>query len=201
MADIEKLRKNLESQGYTTNFFSTKEEAANYLCEALHDETIGIGGSMTVDAMELYDRLRENNTVYWHWKWEDKAAALAGAAAANVYLCSVNGVAETGELVNIDGTGNRLAASVYGKKKVYLVIGTNKIVPTLDAAIYRARNIAAPMNTRRFGFTTPCAVGKEMKCYDCSHPQRICKGMQIFLRKMNGVEECEVVIVDEALGY
>lgn len=200
MANIENLRKNLESNGYTTSFFATKEEAADYICGALSGETVGIGGSMTVESMGIYDRLQENNTVYWHWK-QDKATALAGAAAAEVYICSVNGVAETGELVNIDGTGNRLAASTYGKKKVFLVIGTNKVVPTLEDAISRARNIAAPMNTRRFQFTTPCAVGKEMKCYDCSHPQRICKGLQIFLRKMGGVAQCEVVIVDEALGF
>ena len=172
MANIEKLRKNLESHGFTSSLFATKQEAADYLCQALTDTTIGIGGSMTVETMGLYERLSENNQVFWHWK-QEKTQALAGAAAADVYLCSVNGVAETGELVNIDGTGNRLAASVYGKKKVYLIVGTNKVVPTLEDAIFRARNIAAPLNTRRFGFSTPCAVGEEMKCYDCSHPQRI----------------------------
>ena len=200
MANIETLRKNLEAHGFETRFFATKQEAADYLCASLSGTTIGIGGSMTVDALNVYERLCEKNTVYWHWK-QDRAAALAGAAAAEVYLCSVNGAAETGELVNIDGSGNRLAASVYGKKKVCLIIGTNKVVPTLEDAIHRARNIAAPMNTRRFQLSTPCAAGEEMRCYDCSHPQRICRGLQIFLRKMNGVGECEVILVDEPLGY
>lgn len=199
MANIETLRKNLESHGFVTTCFATKEEAADHICASIQGTTVGIGGSMSVEQMGLYDRLRENNRVYWHWK-QDRQEALAGAAEAEIYLCSVNGVAETGEMVNVDGTGNRLAASTYGKKKVFLIIGTNKIAPTLHEAIARARNVAGPMNARRYNLDTPCATG-EMRCYDCNHPQRICRGMQIFLRKMSGVGECEVVIVEEALGF
>lgn len=99
-----------------------------------HGRTVGIGGSITVEELGVYPRLAEDNQVFWHWK-QDPAQARAQAGAAEVYLCSANGVSETGEIVNIDGTGNRLAASMYGKKKVYIIIGVNKVEPTLEQAI------------------------------------------------------------------
>ncbi len=101
----------------------------------------------------------------------------------DVFLTSVNGVAETGELVNIDGTGNRVAGSLFGHKKIYFVFGINKIELTLEKTIWRARNIAAPQNAKRFGYKTPCAV-KGDRCYDCSSPDRICNTLNIHFRKM-----------------
>jgi len=127
--------------------------------------------------------------------------ARAKANAADVYLTSLNGVAETGELINIDGDGNRLAATTFGNKKVYFVIGVNKIAPDFASALHRARNIAAPLNARRLSKKTPCAMGEEIKCHDCQSPDRICKGMTVFARKLGGVTEMEVVIINEELGY
>ena len=201
MANVEKLRANLERNGYKTSFFATGAEAADYLCNEIHGETVGFGGSMTLESLGLYERLAETNEVVWHWKSEDKPAAMEKARDTGIYLSSANAVSESGEIVNIDATGNRIAAMLYGHKKVYIVIGTYKIEESLDKAIHRARNIAAPLNCRRFKFSTPCAMGEEMRCYDCSHPQRICKGMTIVAQKMKGIGECEVVIIDEALGY
>jgi hypothetical protein len=100
------------------------------------------------------------------------------------YLTSVNAASETGELVNIDGTGNRIAASLFGHEKVCFVFGVNKIEPTLEKAIWRARNIAAPKNAKRFGLKTPCAVKGDC-CYDCSSPDRICNVLSIYQKKMN----------------
>jgi len=201
MVNIHVLREKLEQNGFKTKFFSSAADATDYLCAEIKGRSVGFGGSMTLMGMGLYERLAENNEVIWHWKSEDKAAALKKAVATDIYLSSANAVAESGEIVNIDGTGNRIAAMLYGHEKVYIVIGTNKIEKNLEKAIHRARNVAAPLNTRRFNLNTPCAVGQEIRCYDCSHPQRICKGMSVMARKMNGVGECEVVIIDEALGY
>lgn len=117
---------------------------------------------------------------------------------ADVYLTSVNGASETGELVNIDSTGNRVAGSLFGHRRVFFVFGTNKIESTLDRAIWRARNIAAPKNAKRFGFKTPCAV-KGDRCYDCASSERICNALTIYLRKMKNVET-EIVMIDEELG-
>lgn len=196
----EKLCENLAKKGFQTQCFSTAAQAADYLCQAIQGSTVGIGGSRTIDDMGLFERLSEHNEVAWHWK-QGPGETFARAAAADVYICSANAVSETGEIVNIDGSGNRLCGTLFGHKKVYIVIGTNKIQPDLEAAIHRARNVAAPLNAKRFGLSTPCAVSEEMRCYDCSSPQRICKGLLILWQKMNGVGECEVVIVDEALGF
>ena len=115
-----------------------------------------------------------------------------------VYLTSVNALAETGELVNIDGTGNRVAATLFGHEKVYFVIGQNKLAPTYDEALWRARTIASPKNARRLGMKTPCAV-KGDRCYDCRSPQRICRGLVVLWGPMMGME-AEVILVDEDLG-
>lgn len=200
MADIEKLCDNLKNNGYKTIFCADSAEAADYICSSLIGSTIGIGGSKTVEQLDIFDRLSESNEVAWHWK-QTPTEARSRAQSADIYICSANAVSETGEIVNIDGTGNRLAASIYGKKKVIFVIGVNKITPDLESAIYRARNIAAPLNARRFKLSTPCALSsKEMRCYDCNNPQRICRGLLVLMKKINGVEECEVVIVNENLG-
>ena len=116
-----------------------------------------------------------------------------------VYLTSANGLAETGEIVNIDGTGNRVSGMLFGHKKVYFVVGRNKLAPDYDGALWRARNIAAPKNAQRLGTRTPCAARGD-RCYDCKSPQRICRGLVVLWEAMKGCET-EVVLVDEELGY
>ena len=118
---------------------------------------------------------------------------------AQVYITSVNGLAETGELINIDGAGNRVAGTLFGHEKVYFVVGRNKLAPTYDQALWRARNIAAPKNAQRLKCKTPCAV-KGDRCYDCKSPDRICRGLVVLWEAMMGME-MEVVLVDEDLGY
>ena len=121
------------------------------------------------------------------------------ANGAEIYISSANGLAETGEIVNIDGTCNRIASIFYGHEKVYLVIGRNKLAKDFDGALHRARNVASPMNARRLGVRTPCAA-KGDRCYDCDSPERICRGLSVLWGKpMAG--EFEVVLVHEELGY
>ena len=195
MADLEKLRRNLEAEGFTVSCFGTAAQAADYLDAALDGKTIGIGGSVTIRDMGLAERLSTHARVYWHWN-ED---ALEQAASAQVYLTSVNGLAETGELINIDGTGNRVASGLYGHEKVYFVVGRNKIAPDYDAALWRARNIAAPKNAQRLQVRTPCAA-KGDRCYDCKSPDRICRALVVYWEKPKSMD-MEVVLIDEDLGY
>ena len=115
-----------------------------------------------------------------------------------MYLTSVNALAETGELVNIDGTGNRVAATLFGHEKVFFVIGRNKLAPTCDEAVWRARNVAAPQRAKQLGKKTPCAV-KCDRCYDCKSPERICRGLAVLWGPMMGMA-AEVLLVDEDLG-
>ena len=193
------LSENLRARGFAPAIFETKEAAAEYLLESIRGKTVGIGGSKTVEALDIYERLCESNTVRWHWK--DGPQVCAEATGAEVYLCSANGVSEQGELVNIDNTGNRVAATLFGPKKVYIVLGRNKIAPTLEAAIDRARNIAGPLNARRYNLRTPCAMAEEMRCYDCASPQRICRTLVIHMYKPKGLPECEVLLINEDLGF
>ena len=197
---LENLQTKLTAQGYTVRVFDTAAQAAEYLVESIHGKTVGIGGSMTIDAMDVYDRLSQDNQVFWHWKTPGPET-LAKAAQAQVYLSSVNGIAETGEIINIDGTGNRVAATLNDREKVVFITGINKVAEDFHQALWRARNIAAPLNARRLNRKTPCALKEEMKCYDCKSPERICNGLTVLWRKMGGVKECEVVLIQEELGY
>ncbi len=198
--NLEALQKNLEAKGFTYRYFDTADQAADYLEASIQGKTVGIGGSMTLKDMGIYARLCQHNDVAWHWEVPGPDT-LAKAAQAQVYLSSVNGIAETGEIINIDGTGNRIAATLYDREKVVLVAGVNKIAPTYDEALWRARNIAAPLNARRLNRQTPCALKEEMKCWDCKSPERICNGLTVLWRKLGGVKECEVVIIGQELGY
>lgn len=193
--DLEKLKKNLGDRGYRTSYFETAPEAAAYLNQEIDGVSVGIGGSVTVQQMKLYDTLSAHNQVLWHWADD----ALADVAAADVYLSSVNGLAETGEIINIDGSGNRLASTLFGHKKVYLIVGVNKIEPDYEKALWRARNIAAPLNAKRLQRKTPCAAGD--RCYDCSSPERICKALLVFWAKPNMAGDMEVVLVNQPLGF
>ena len=123
----------------------------------------------------------------------------AQAAGSEHYLLSANGIAETGEIINIDGAGNRVASAIYGHKKVWIIAGKNKLAPTYDEALWRARNIAAPKNAQRLHAKTPCAV-KADHCYDCKSPGRICRALTVLWGAMMG-SDMEVVLVNEDLGY
>ena len=121
------------------------------------------------------------------------------ARNTDVYLTTANGLAEPGEIINIDGAGNRVSESIFGHKKVYFVIGKNKLAEDYDKALWRARNIAGPKNAQRLGRKTPCAA-KGDRCYNCSSPDRICKVLSVFWGAPMGAD-CEVVLIKEDLGY
>ncbi len=199
MADLEKTRKKLENRGFRAHVFATGAEAADYLAQTLHNTCIGIGGSVTIDEIGVYDRLSADNDVIWRWKKPTPDSRERGAAA-ETFLCSANGVSETGEIVNIDGYGNRVAPTIYGPQRVFLVVGKNKIAPDLNAAIDRARNVAAPLNARRLNRHTPCAVG-EPRCHDCRSPEKICGVMTVFFMPPTSIKEFHVLLVNEDLGY
>ena len=202
--DLQNVINNLKARGFEAETFTTGKEAADWLCAKLDGKTIGIGGSQSVQQLGLDARLAEHNTIYWHWLPE-QAQQYGGvnavrdlAAKAEVYLTSANALSAQGQIINIDGAGNRIASTAYGHKEVYFLIGANKIAETFEAAMHRARNVAAPLNARRLGRKTPCAVG-ELKCHDCSSPERICNGFLTLERPMMGMK-MTVLLVEETLG-
>ena len=120
----------------------------------------------------------------------------------DVFLTSVNALSQTGEMVNIDGTGNRVAASLFGSQEVFFVLGVNKITPDLASAIYRARNVAAPLNSKKNKKSSlnPCTKLEE-KCYDCGSTDRICNALTIYYKKMRNMQTMEIIIINESLGF
>ena len=200
--NLAKTVQSLKNNGYKVSVFPTLKEADRYLNEQIDHTTVGIGGSMTIEALGSFKTLSTHNQVYWHWYPEDGVTpdeTRKKAMSAAIYLSSVNALSEDGEMVNIDGAGNRLASTLYGHEKVYLIAGANKICENLHKAIERAQNVAAPLNARRLHCKTPCAV-EDGHCYDCRSEERICSAMVIHYRKMTS-SDMEVILVEESAGY
>lgn len=196
------IKSNLKKRGFAVSLFDTASEASKYLNTVIDGKTVGFGGSVTLQEMELYDSLSAHNTCFWHWRMKEGTTAAEmrdQGNAAKIYLSSVNGIAESGEIINIDGTCNRVASTLYGHEKVYLVVGKNKIAENYEAALWRARNVAAPKNAQRLGVSTPCAA-KGDRCYDCASDARICRALTVLWEKPGGAD-IEIVLINEALGY
>ncbi|MBQ0041140.1 MAG: lactate utilization protein [Clostridiales bacterium] len=209
MADINKTIKSLEYNGYTVKRFDSAEAAAEWLDEVIDGAVVGFGDSKTIIKMELYRRLHSHNKCYDPNQSrgnEDVFHELGRRAmVCDVFLTSVNAMSETGEMVNIDGTGNRVAGSLFGHKVIYFIVGTNKIEPSLDAARERARNYAGPMNALKYDLPTPCVAHYkqtgEYKCFDCNCPERICNAEVIYRKRMSYLDDAIVVLIDEELGF
>ena len=206
--NLERTIKSLEQKFYTVRCFDSHEEATAYLDSQIDGKTVGFGDSRTIIDMKLYDKLSKHNIVYDPNQSTDNDGFLAIARkclTTEIYLTSVNAMAETGEMVNIDGTGNRVAGSLFGHEKVYFIVGTNKIESTLEEAVFRARNVAAPKNSLKYDLPTPCVANYKktgkLKCFDCRRPERICNGIITYMRKMNDIEDVEVILINKEMGF
>lgn len=199
---VEQLLINLRKRGFRAQFVKTADAAKLAVMNLVHSEqSVGIGGSMTIYDMNLYDALiKRGNKVFWHWKasFEKVDEERMKAVDADVYLTSSNAITHDGILVNTDGTGNRVSAMFYGPDTVIVVCGINKMAKDLQSAVNRVKNIACPLNGRRLGFNTPCALTG--KCTDCDSPQRMCNVTVLLERPTNG-KTVYIILVDEPLGY
>lgn len=195
--NLEKAIKNLEARGFGVQYFDTGALAADYIASQIHNSSVGIGGSKTAEALGLYELLEKDNSVYWHWRVPG-AETLNAALTADYYISGANAVSEDGEILNIDGRGNRVAATLYGHKKVFILAAVNKFRPDFASALDRARNIAAATNVSRFDVKTPCKI--DGKCHDCRAKDRICNALTVLWGPMMGMET-EVIIIGEELGY
>ena len=199
---FDKVSKNLARLGYSVSVYQNAADAAEYINSQLDGVSIGIGGSMTVLEMGLVDSLSLHNEVWCHSKKPDGMTVrevIEKERGCDVYISSVNGLSEDGEIINIDGTCNRVSDIFYGHTKVYLIIGKNKLAPDYDAALFRARNVAAPKNAKRLNKNTPCAKNAD-RCYNCQSSERICRGLTVLWTKPTSCEY-EIILVDENLGY
>ncbi len=195
---------NLKKNGFDAHFVEdvgmAKEMILNMI---LGYESFGVGGSDTVRSMNIVKELKiKGKVVYDHWeegltKEQDLDLRLR-QGRCDCFLCSANAISASGEIVNIDGIGNRVAAMSFGPKKVMIVAGVNKITPDLASAIKRAREIAGPLRAKSLGLATPCA--KTGKCTDCNSPQRICR-ITVILSRQPALTPISVVLINKQLGY
>lgn len=201
----EKLVGNLKQRHYEAFFCPTAQEAVEKITGMIPEgSSVTWGGSMTIRDMGLTKALHNKEGLdIWDrdlaQSREEAQEIYRRAFYADYYLSSVNAISEDGEIVNIDGNGNRVAAITFGPKRVILVVGINKVAQNLDAAISRARSLAAPVNMMRFAdLNTPCK--HDGMCHDCKSPDSICNYIQI-MRNSHPVGRHIVVIVGEELGY
>ena len=196
----EKVIKGLESRNMTGYYAETAEEALQKALSIIPEgATVTMGGGMSVHEIGLVKALSSGNYNFIDRdKAEDKRAAMLAAYDADFYLASVNAMTDDGVLVNIDGNSNRVSAIAQGPKKVLFIVGMNKVCSDTDAAMKRARNVAAPINAQRFGLSTPCSVTG--KCMDCKSPDTICCQFLI-TRFSRHKDRIHVILVGEALGF
>lgn len=200
--DMNRVIHAFQRNRYDVHVFHTAAEAAGYMDTVIDGTTVGFGDSETLRSLGLYDRLCSHNRVFDPKHPEagrDFTETARECMLTDIFVTSVNGASETGIMVNMDGMGNRAGASLFGHKKVFFVFGINKLRPTLEGAIERVRNEAAPKNAVRHGYTDTGCVGPDRRCHDCASPNRMCNAMVIYYKKMKRTE-AEVIIIEENLG-
>ncbi|MCR4757072.1 MAG: lactate utilization protein [Butyrivibrio sp.] len=192
--------KGIESRNMKGYYAATKEEALKIALEIIPESSsVTMGGAMSAHEIGLVDALKNGNYNFIDRdKAEDKRAAMLAAYDADYFLTSANAITEDGVMVNIDGNANRVSAIAQGPKHVVAIVGMNKVCPDVDAAMKRARNVAAPINAQRFGLNTPCA--KTGSCMNCKSPDTICCQFLI-TRFSRHVDRIHVILVNDNLGF
>jgi L-lactate utilization protein LutB len=198
------IEKNFRSRNINTSLFSKKEEAKDYVLSLIKDgDSIGYGGSLTVEETGILGELRNKNVLLYDRgkdgiSKEEKDAFQKKALAADVFISGVNAVTYAGCMYFVDGVGNRVAPIVYGPSRVILISGVNKLCPDDDYANKRVQNYAAPVNCVRLGRNTPCE--KTGLHVDCRSEGRICN---IYTKIDFSVdkERIHLVFINEELGY
>lgn len=195
----QKVIKGLESRNMSGYWAANKEEAlAQALAIIEEGNSVTMGGCMSAFEIGLVDALEEGNYTFIDRAKLDPREALLAAYDADVFLASPNAMTEDGILVNIDGNANRVSCIAQGPKKVIFIAGMNKVCVDQDAAMKRARNVAAPMNAQRFDIETPCK--KTGACADCKSMDTICCQFLI-TRFSKHPGRIHVILVNDDLGF
>lgn len=191
--------KGLKSRNMTGHYADSKEEALKLALELIPEgSTIAMGGCTSAHEIGLINALENGNYHYLDREKMDAREGLMAAYDADIFLSSANALTDDGILVNIDGNSNRVSCIAQGPKKVIFIVGINKVSSDLDAAMKRARNVAAPANAQRFDIKTPC---KETgKCFNCKSPDTICCQFLI-TRYSRHTDRIHVILVNENLGF
>ena len=199
----QKVIKGLESRNMTGYYAATKEEALKIALEIIPKHaTVTMGGAMSAREIGLVDAVKTDEYHFIEREnaktAEEKRAAMLEGYDADYFLCGANAITEDGVMVNIDGNSNRVSFICQGPKHVLCIVGMNKVCVDVDAAMKRARNVAAPINAQRFGLNTPCA--KTGSCMNCKSPDTICCQFLI-TRYSRHTDRIHVILVNEDLGF
>lgn len=200
---MQTVAESLKRNGFEAYTVATADEAKQKALSLIQpDWNVGVGGSMTIRQLGLVEELEAaGHKVWWHWTSpEEKSIVWENARKAEVYLASANAVTRAGQLVNIDGTGNRVASMIHGPAMVLTVVGSQKIVEGgLTAAIARIKQAACPPNASRLGLDTPCA--KTGKCNEAiCGDDCMCRAISMTNRPLRG-QRYVVILVEEQIGY
>jgi hypothetical protein len=200
---MERTVKALTSNYFDAHSFTNKESLINAVLHHITPKLkIGIGGSLSVRGIGLSERLAEIDVeILDHWKQgltkEEIGYIRLSQLTCDLFLSSANAITEKGDIVNIDGFGNRINAMTFGPKKVIIIAGYNKIVPDVNSALDRIKRIAAPLNAKRLNLPLPCA--ETGYCHDCKSEARICRVTSIIQRRPSGTD-VSVYLINEELG-
>ncbi len=192
----------LDRRHFAVDIVSDRKSACDFLLNHIDKgNTVSFGGSQTLAQIGILGALKENGFSVLDRDSAktpaERAEMMRQALLCDTFLMSANALSEDGHLVNMDGNGNRLAALLYGPKEVYVVVGMNKVVKTLDDAFARTRNLAAPENAQRFGLSAPCAITGQ--CQNCVSDDCICAQM-VVTRLSKPRNRIHVLLVLEDLG-
>ena len=193
----------LKKNGFEALYADSAKEAHDKVMSIVPKEAkVGVGGSITLKELGLVEALRERGNIIFiksnKKTMEEQIEIRKKALTIDTYLSSSNAITLQGQLLNIDSTGNRVAAMIFGPKKVIIIAGANKLVDTLEEAFARIRNIASPLNARRLNLNTPCALTG--KCTNCDSPDRICN-VTVILERRPKRSDITIILVGEHLGY
>lgn len=192
--DFSDLSKKLAHRGFIPVICKDKDEATQKILSIVPvDHTVGTGGSVTLAQLDVKNALAARGNVFFDRN------AYQSAAHADWFLSSANALTEGGDIVNIDGSANRVSSLIFGVPNVIYAVGKNKIVKDLDAAIERIRNYTCHLNAVRLGKTTPCAVTG--KCAYCTGKECMCNVTTIVHHPTRYQEKVYVLLIDEDLGY
>ena len=190
----------LESRNMSGYYAADAAEAVSIALGLMEEgSSVSMGGAMSAHEIGLVDAVKKGNYNFIDRDAaEDKRAAMLAAYDADYFLASANAMTEDGVLVNIDGNSNRVSCIAQGPKHVIFIVGMNKVCVDVDAAMKRARNVAAPINAQRFGLSTPCA--KTGACMNCKSPDTIC--CQFLITRYSRHEgRIHVILVNDNLGF
>ncbi len=196
--------KNLEKRHYEAYYCKTKEEALEKALELIPEEhSVGWGGSATCEGIGLQDALRKRGNPLIDRDLaktpEERVEIMRQALLSDTFIGSTNAMSEDGELVNLDGNGNRVAAMIFGPKQVVLVVGMNKVTKNLDEAIARVRHHAAPTRVQSFpDLNPPCATTGS--CIDCTSADSVCCYMSI-IRMSRPAKKIKIILIGEDIGF